>query len=67
MRKRRTTKFQQELKEAEKVFFFFNFAFSFQSQVLTFGHTFKTIVFFSSFFSFWSEFNKLSITQKAKR
>jgi hypothetical protein len=52
MRKRRTTKFQQELKEAEKVDFFFFVSFSFQSQVLTFGPTSKTIVFFSSFFLF---------------
>jgi hypothetical protein len=47
MRKRRTTKFQQELKEAEKVDFYIFFPF-----LLTFGHTLKTIVFFSSFFLF---------------
>jgi hypothetical protein len=50
--RKRTTKFQQELKETEKVYVLFYFAFSFRSQVVTFGHTLKTIVFFSSFFLF---------------
>jgi hypothetical protein len=42
--RKRTTKFQQELKEAEKVDLFFFL--SFQSQVLTFGHTLKLLYFF---------------------
>jgi hypothetical protein len=47
--RKRTTKFQQELKRGRKGRFFSFSPFFFQSRVLTFGHTSKTIVFFSSF------------------
>jgi hypothetical protein len=39
-------------KRQKRYMLLFFFAFSFQSQVVTFGHTLKTIVFFPSFFLF---------------